>query len=90
MSRALGIEGEGFYPLIDDCPTERIDTPLGHVVSTDLPLYPIDSPRLDHGMCFLGLEVHCASKSSCAVLEGGSSLLDLHLLNELCLELWAG
>ena len=90
MSRAFGIEGEGFYPLIDDCPTERIDTPLGHVVSTDLPLYSIDSPRLDHGMCFLGLEVHCTSESSCAVLEGGSSLLDLHLLNELCLELWAG
>ena len=90
MSRALSIESEGLYPLIDDCTTERIDTPFSHVVSTDLPLYPIDSPRLDHGLCLLGLEVHCASESTSAVLEGGSPLLDLHLLNELGLELWAG
>ena len=85
MSCALSIESEGFYPLI-----ERIDTPLGHVVSTDLPLYPIDSPRLDHSMCLLGLEVHCASESPSTVLKGGRPLLDLHLLNELGLELWAG
>ena len=41
-------------------------------------------------MCLLGLEVHCASESTSAVLKGGSSLLDLYLLNELGLELWAG
>ena len=86
----LGIESESFEPFVDVGTAQRIDASVCHVVPADLSLEPVATVSLDHRTCLLCLEVHCTAERPCTMLEGRGTLLDVDLLDELGLELWAG